>query len=45
MKVDKLSICFGILGLLITGYVLYSEISRISGTNSDSDDEDETQKE
>lgn len=40
MKIDKLSVGLGILGLLITGYVIYSEISRISGTNSDSDSEE-----
>lgn len=39
MKIDKLSISLGILGLLVTGYVLYSEISRISGTNSEENDE------
>jgi len=41
MKIDKLSVGLGILGLLITGYVIYSEISRISGTNSEEDDKND----
>jgi hypothetical protein len=41
MKIDKLSVGLGILGLLITGYVIYSEISRISGTNSEEEDKND----
>ena len=44
MTIDKTTIGISIVGLIITAYVIYSEVSRISGTNSDSDEDDETKK-
>ena len=44
MTLDKTTIGMSIIGLVITAYILYSEVSRISGTNSDSDSDDETKK-
>lgn len=45
MTIDKTTIGMSIIGLVITAYVIYSEVSRISGTNSDSDDDGECKKE
>ena len=44
MRIDKVTVGIGIVGLAITAYVLYCEVSRISGTNSESDEDDETKK-
>lgn len=38
MRIDKVTVGIGIVGLAITAYVLYCEVSRISGTNSESDE-------
>ena len=40
MRIDKVTVGISIVGLAITAYVLYCEVSRTSGTNSDSDSEE-----
>lgn len=42
MIIDKVTVGISIVGLAVTAYVLYCELSRFSGTNSESDDDDGT---
>ena len=45
MRIDKVTVGIGIVGLVVTAYVLYCEVSRFTGTNSKSSDDNDSKKE
>lgn len=45
MTIDKVTITLGILIAATSLYAIYSELSRFTGTNSESSSDDETKKE